>query len=74
MPEHFTLDTESTTRWCNHCEKNTRHAVSAGHLGRCMEHEAPLYSQKQLKAEQRRVRAASNPSLEFPKDQEAVNG
>lgn len=47
MTEHYTANTESVTKWCNHCARSTRHAVSAGRVGRCMEHEAPARTKQQ---------------------------
>ncbi len=49
MTEHYTTNTESATRWCNHCGRFTQYSVTAGRLGRCTEHDAPAYTKKQLK-------------------------
>lgn len=42
MTEHYTKNTESVTHWCNRCGRPTDHKVSAGRLGRCMEHESKV--------------------------------
>ena len=47
MTEHYTRNTESITKWCNHCNRPTDHIVSDGRVGRCMEHEARTLSKKQ---------------------------
>ena len=52
MSEHYPRGTESVTKWCERCNRETQHAVSAGRLGRCMEHE----SQHLTKQQQRRER------------------
>jgi hypothetical protein len=56
MTEHYTANTESVTKFCNRCMRNTQHAVSAGRVGRCMEHEPP----EQTKAQERRARDAAD--------------
>lgn len=55
MTEHYTSNTESVTRWCNHCNRVTDHRVSAGRVGRCMEHESPAVT----RAQQKRAEEAS---------------
>jgi len=61
--EHYPRSTESVLAWCNTCGRATRHAVSAGRRGRCLEHEAPQESKKQQRARQKREREAQNPKL-----------
>ncbi len=63
MTEHYTAGTESVLAWCNKCGRATRHAVSAGRRGRCMEHEAPRETKKQQQARERREREAHSPRL-----------
>jgi hypothetical protein len=67
MTEHYTANTESVSKWCNHCGRNTQHGVSAGRVGRCLEHDAPKYSKRQLenqkKAEKKAANERQNPGL-----------
>lgn len=42
MSEHYTKNTLEVTHWCNQCGRRTQHAVSAGRVGRCMEHETGI--------------------------------
>lgn len=65
MSEHFLRCTESTLKWCNACCRMTKHIVSDGRAGRCMEHESSGESKKQIKAREQREHEAKNPSL-FP--------
>jgi hypothetical protein len=53
MAEHYTANTESVTAWCNKCNHNTQHSVSGNRRGRCLEHEAPRFSKKQLENQKR---------------------
>lgn len=53
MAEHYTANTESVTRWCNQCNRPTQHGVSGGRIGRCLEHDAPQFSKKQLSRRER---------------------
>ena len=54
MSEHYTRNVTETIAWCNKCERTTRHAVSAGKLAHCMEHEAQHMTQKQITQAKRR--------------------
>lgn len=63
MAEHYTRGTLACTAWCNHCSRNTQHGVSDGRRGRCLEHDAPQYSKKQLADRARREREHQNPEL-----------
>lgn len=63
MAEHFTLATEETTQWCNRCARRTQHAVSAGRIGRCLEHEAPLFSKAQIHRRELAEKERQNPRL-----------
>jgi hypothetical protein len=58
MAEHYTTNTLEATKFCNHCGRNTQHAVSCGRIGRCLEHAAPQYSAAQLRRRERLVREA----------------
>lgn len=59
MAEHYTSNTESVTRWCNYCARPTQHAVSAGHVARSMEHDAPELTRAQQKRAEERARPKS---------------
>lgn len=48
MTEHNTRNTETVTAWCNQCSRNTDHSVSNGRRGRCIEHNSPTFTKKQL--------------------------
>lgn len=63
--EHYTRSTESVTKWCNRCARDTQHAVSAGRVGRCMEHDAPEFTKKQLRERERRETEKQNPGFNF---------
>ena len=65
MAEHYTTNTESVTRWCNACNRPTQHKVSGGRVGRCMEHDAPLESQRQRAARLKRERELRAPMFDF---------
>lgn len=61
MAEHFTRNTESATRYCGKCGQYTQHGVSDGRIGRCLEHDAPKFSKKQLADQKRREHQADKP-------------
>ncbi len=63
MSQHYTANTESETKWCNKCHRMTQHMVSAGRIGRCMEHEAPHETKKQKRNRERLERERRNPTL-----------
>lgn len=63
MAEHFTQATEETTQWCNHCGRPTQHAVSAGRIGHCLAHNAPMFSKTQLHRRALAERERQNPRL-----------
>jgi hypothetical protein len=63
MSEHYTSGSESELRWCNHCERRTRHKISGHQLGRCMEHAAPQLTHKQQKHLEEQRREAAQPRL-----------
>ena len=63
MPHHFTLNTESVTQWCEHCMRQTRHAVSAGRIGRCTEHGPQQYTKEQLRRLDQQERERQAPRL-----------
>lgn len=66
MAEHYTRNTESCLAFCPKCGTLTKHKVSDGRRGRCMEHDAGE-SKKQIAASEKREReqkrAAENPPL-----------
>jgi hypothetical protein len=63
VAEHYTSNTIECTAWCEHCRRNTRHAVSANRRGRCLEHDAPKYSKKQLARRAKLAKQGQQPSL-----------
>lgn len=68
MTEHYTAATESVFKFCAKCGKLTKHAVSSGRIGRCMEHEAAGESKKQTAARLKRERAAMQTDLVFDRE------
>jgi len=54
MAEHYTRGTESCLKFCGTCGCLTKHSVSGVRAGRCMEHEVPGESKKQVKAREKR--------------------
>lgn len=66
MTEHYTRNTESVTRWCGRCCRATQHAVSAGRVGRCIEHQAQQETKAQTKRRDKAERARQNPTLFDP--------
>lgn len=63
MSEHHPRGTESVLKWCEQCCKQTRHAVSHGREGRCLEHDAPAESKRQQRERKKREREYQNPRL-----------
>lgn len=63
MSHHFTKNTESVTRWCDHCGRGTQHAVSAGHIGRCTEHGPQQFTKEQLRRLEEQERERQAPRL-----------
>jgi hypothetical protein len=63
MTEHYTANTEAVSKWCNKCDRYTQHTVSAGRVGRCLEHDAPKYSKKQLRQAEKMWQEHVQPSL-----------
>lgn len=64
--EHYPRGTISVTLWCNTCQRHTQHRVDDVRAGRCMEHEAPAESRKQIAARKKReetARKESEPKL-----------
>lgn len=59
MTEHYTTNTESVTRWCGTCSRPTQHSVTAGRVGRCMEHESPQLTRAQQKRAEEKSRPKS---------------
>jgi hypothetical protein len=52
LSEHYTKATTETLNWCSHCGRHTKHSVSGGRLGRCMEHEFIGYKNSGLTKQQ----------------------
>lgn len=50
-------------KFCNACNRLTKHSVSDGRIGRCMEHDAPELSKKQQRERARRDRETRNPRM-----------
>jgi len=63
MSEHYTQSTESDLKYCPRCQRRTEHAVSAGRIGRCREHAAPRFTQKQQRLADKRAEALREPNL-----------
>lgn len=63
MPHHFQKNVTETWHFCNTCGRQTKHSVSDGRLGRCMEHNAPLYSKSQLKRREQQEKERREPRL-----------
>ncbi len=63
MAEHYTRNTEGAPKWCNKCGRITVHAVSAGRVGRCTEHESQAFTRAQLKRKEAAERKAINLDL-----------
>lgn len=63
LAEHFVRGTESFIKWCNKCSRATKHLVSDGRAGRCMEHEPEGESKKQQQARIKREHEERNPKL-----------
>ena len=64
--EHYPRGTISVTLWCNTCQRYTQHRVDDVRACRCMEHEAPHESKKQIAARKKRkenARKESEPKL-----------
>lgn len=63
MTEHYTLNTESVTAWCNKCCNLTQHIVSGGRRGRCMECGPVGESKKQKEKREKQEKEAREPKL-----------
>ena len=64
MPEHFQRWVTETVEFCSVCGRQTRHAVSGGRIGHCLEHErSAKYSQAQLRKIRQREEERRNPKL-----------
>jgi len=66
MPHHFQKGIDETWEFCGKCNRQTRHIVSNGRLGRCKEHEITdstgMTKEQQRKAKQREFER-KNPTL-----------
>ena len=65
---HETKNTLGTLAWCNTCGRQTMHSVSGKKRGHCAEHrvegvDAEGYSQKQVKAREKREAEEREPRL-----------
>ncbi len=56
MPEHYTNNTLSATRWGNKCSRFTQHTVSCGRMGRCLEHAVQELTRAQQRLARNRAR------------------
>lgn len=63
MTEHFTRGTESVTRYCPVCRRDTQHAVSDGRVKHCLEHQSRHLTKRQERQREIREREAQNPRL-----------
>lgn len=64
MTEHFTRNTlDGVLKNCNTCGRLTKHHVSDGKIGSCMEHNAPQESKRQIAARKKRERKEKQGSL-----------
>jgi len=65
MTEHYTQATYECSAWCNRCGRVTRHSVSGGRRGACLEHQTPIVERK------KKGRAANTePTLFDPKKED----
>ena len=62
MTQHYTKNTTAVMAYCNTCNRKTRHRVSDGRQGTCLEHEAKL-STAQEKARKKRKEEEKNPRM-----------
>ena len=62
MTQHYTKNTTAVTAYCPTCNRRTRHRVSDGRQGLCMEHEAKL-SKAQEKASEKREEEEKQPRM-----------
>lgn len=53
MTQHYTKNTASVFVYCKTCKRQTRHRVSDGRQGLCMEHEAGLSKEQERRRKQR---------------------
>lgn len=63
MAEHFMRGAAECVAFCNTCMRSTKHAVSGGRRGRCMEHGPQGYSKAQIRRLEEQERERQAPSL-----------
>lgn len=63
MTEHFTQNVESYLAFCRKCSRLTRHAVSGGRAGRCLEHETAPETKAQAARRRKAAREFATPTL-----------
>jgi hypothetical protein len=64
MSQHYQKWVTETLAWCAQCGRETRHHVSGGRLGHCLDHERrESLTKKQQRAAEQREREKQNPKL-----------
>ena len=63
MSEHYPGNVVGVLKWCNHCRKQTMHAVSGKKATHCQEHAPTGMSKKQEAAAKKREKEAANLKL-----------
>ena len=67
MPQHYQKWVTETLAWCTSCGHETRHNVSGGRLGHCLEHGPKANERGENKTQQqcreKRERESKNPRL-----------
>ena len=62
MTQHYTKNTTAVLAYCPTCNRKTRHRVSDGRQGSCLEHEAKL-SKAQERRKKQQDEDAKNPRM-----------
>lgn len=62
MTQHYTKNTTAVLVYCPTCNRRTRHRVSDGRQGLCMEHEAKL-SKAQERRRKEQEKEEKNPRM-----------
>jgi hypothetical protein len=57
MPEHYQRWVTETLSHCNTCRRITKHAVSGGRLGHCLEHTPKVNARGESKTQEKRRQA-----------------
>lgn len=67
MSEHYTRNTIASETWgagwCDSCQRVTRHQLTNGNRGQCLEHERAALTKKQIRDRERRAIEEKNPTL-----------